>query len=332
MVSTSEQPGQTVQSAIAQADELVARTTPSGKFAGASKELWIVLSLFAIAAVLNSLIDAHRMVLGFYTLPTLYSAYTYGRRHATLTAFASVFLVIGLTVFNPKLFSHQFSGLAGEDKWFDITVWGGILVVTAYFMGTLYERNQQHLGELRESYHGILLILQHFAANDKYSQDHAYRVSVCATRICECMGLDSDRTENVRAAALLHNLDQLGITTDVLFKAARMTENDQPKKNDKSMCGSLWRVIPVVMAHQRIVKKEVTGASDEVSLEARVLAVADSYETLTSGHSGEKPLSPAQAEEVIVGGSGSQFDARVVDAFVKAFQRRVMAKGAGDSN
>jgi len=106
MVSTSEQPGQTVQSAIAQADELVARTTPSGKFAGASKELWIVLSLFAIAAVLNSLIDAHRMVLGFYTLPTLYSAYTYGRRHATLTAFASVFLVIGLTVFNPRLFSH----------------------------------------------------------------------------------------------------------------------------------------------------------------------------------------------------------------------------------
>jgi HD-GYP domain-containing protein (c-di-GMP phosphodiesterase class II) len=210
-------------------------------------------------------------------------------------------------------------------------VWGGILVVTAYFMGTLYERNQQHLVELRESYHGILLILQHFASNDKYSQDHAYRVSICASRICECMGLDSERTEDVRAAALLHNIDQLGISTDVLFRAARMTENEQ-RKSDKAMGGSLRRVIPVVMAHQRIVEGEVAGSSDEVSLEARVLAVADSYETLTSGHSGEKALSPVKAEEVIVGGSGTQYDARVVDAFVKAFQRRVMAKGAGESS
>ncbi len=331
MMSTSENPERTVQDAISHAEQVAAQGVPSGKFAGASKELWIVFSLFAIAAVLNSLIDAHRMVLGFYTLPTLYSAYTYGRRHATLTAFSSVFLVIVLTVFNPTLFSHQFSGLAGEDKWFDITVWGGILVVTAYFMGTLYERNREHLAELRESYHGILLILQHFAANDKYSQDHAYRVSICATRICECMGLDSDRTENVRAAALLHNLDQLGISTDVLCRAARMTENDPLKKNEKAMGGSLRRVIPVVMAHQRIVQGEVTGASEEVSLEARVLAVADSYETLTSGHSGEKALSPGQAEEAIISGSGTNYDARVVDAFVKAFRSRVMAKGAGES-
>jgi HD domain len=328
MGSTS---GAAMETAVAQAYQALAKLVPTKKFAGASKELWIVLSVFAIAAVLNSLIDVHRMVLGFYTLPTLYSAYTYGRRHATLTAFFSVFLVVMLTAFNPTLFSHQFSGLEGEGKWFDLTVWGGILVVTAYFMGTLYERNQQNLTELRESYHGILLILQHFASNDKYSQDHAYRVSICATRICENLGLDSDRTEDVRAAALLHNIDALGISTDVLFKAARMTEHDTPRKNEKAMGGSLRRVIPVVMAHQRIGNGEVEAASSELPLEARILAVADTYETLTSGHARDKAMSPTQAEEVIVGGSGTQFDSRVVDAFVKAFAHRVMAKGAGDA-
>ena len=53
-----------------------------------NKELWLLLSMFIIALLLNYLVDAQRMVLSFYTLPTLVSAYLYGRRHATLTAFA----------------------------------------------------------------------------------------------------------------------------------------------------------------------------------------------------------------------------------------------------
>ena len=55
-----------------------------------NKELWVVLSLFAIALLLNQVIAAQRMVLSFYVLPTIASAYFYGRRHGTLTAFASV--------------------------------------------------------------------------------------------------------------------------------------------------------------------------------------------------------------------------------------------------
>ena len=62
-----------------------------------NKELWVVLSMFIIALVLNLVVDTQRMMLSFYTLPTLGSAYLYGRRHATLTAFASVLMVILLT-------------------------------------------------------------------------------------------------------------------------------------------------------------------------------------------------------------------------------------------
>ncbi|MBV9087880.1 MAG: MASE1 domain-containing protein, partial [Acidobacteriaceae bacterium] len=133
-------------------------------------ELWLLLSLFFIAFVLNSLVASHQMVLGFYTLPTLFSAYKYGRRHAVLTAFASVFMVVLVTHFNPTLFAHKMLPAAGE-KWFELTVWGGILVITAYFMGTLCDRKELHMHELRESYHGILMILQHIATNDKYSQN-----------------------------------------------------------------------------------------------------------------------------------------------------------------
>src|SRR4051812_1463848 len=95
-------------------------------------EFWLILSLFVLAGFLNFAVSAHRMVLGFYSLPTLFSAYAFGRRHAVLTAFASVFLV-GIIVYQqPALFaaSSGVNVLHIEDKWFDLTIWGGILAVT----------------------------------------------------------------------------------------------------------------------------------------------------------------------------------------------------------
>ncbi len=60
-------------------------------------ELWLLLSLFLIAMLLNYMVSMHRVVLGFYVLPTIFSAYFYGRRHATLTAVASLCLVVLVT-------------------------------------------------------------------------------------------------------------------------------------------------------------------------------------------------------------------------------------------
>src|ERR1700688_1378777 len=70
-----------------------------------NQELWLVLSLFIIAALFNWLVASHRMILGLYTLPTIFSAYVYGRRHAVLTASASIFMVLILIWKNAGLFS-----------------------------------------------------------------------------------------------------------------------------------------------------------------------------------------------------------------------------------
>ena len=65
-----------------------------------NKELWVILSLFAVALLLNELLVSQRMVMSFYALPTVLSAYLYGRRHATLTALASVLLVVLITLYS----------------------------------------------------------------------------------------------------------------------------------------------------------------------------------------------------------------------------------------
>ncbi len=300
---------------------LSARATPAG---GANKELWLLLSLFLIALLSNFVVEGQRMVLALYTLPTMFSAYKYGRRHAVMTALASTLLVVLVVYFHP-LFLHRRPFVIPQEKWFDVALWGGIMLVIAYAMGTLYERMQSNLYELRDSYRGILLILQHIAANDKYSQNHSYRVSICATKIAERMDLSSERVEDIRTAALLHDVDKLGISREILYKSANFTAADFRKfqrdmANGKAALppvgGSLRRVIPILLAYSEPIDGKPASYQD-TPLESRILAVADAYETLTSGSGG---MPPSVAIGNIAERAGTEFDRKVVEAFVGAFQ------------
>lgn len=309
-------------------------TIVRGRLTDVNKELWLVLSLFFLAGVMNFLIASHRMVLGFYVVPTLFSAYYYGRRHAVLTAFASLFMVILLVYYNPVLFSTVGTG-SPEDKWYDITIWGGILVVTAYAMGTLYDHKQNHLRELRETYHGVLLILRHFISKDEYTQNHSYRVSIYAAKVASYLGLNSERIEDVRAAALLHDIGKLDISREILYKAARLTQEEfeEMKRHVEkgvgmleSVGGSLRRVLPIILSHHD--RFDGSGyhptRGNDIPLEARIIAVADVYDSLTSDRPYRKAMSPFDAKEVVTKESGTEFDPQVVDAFLAAFRRGEM--------
>jgi len=187
-------------------------------------ELWLLLFLVVIAALLNFLVASQRMALVFYFLPTLFSAFYFGRRHATLTALASIVLVLLLVYINPGMFTRRVE-LPFDARYFDLAVWGGVLMVAGYATGTLYEHKQKTLREMEEGYDGMLVILQSFLANQKHSDSHGYRIAMCATKIAESMGLDAGSLNDIRTAALLFNLKELGITNEVLCKAAQVSED-----------------------------------------------------------------------------------------------------------
>jgi len=298
-----------------------------------NKELWLLLSLALIAAMIHFLVASQAVALVFFFLPTLYSAYHFGRRHATLTACASVCVVVLLTYINPATLSRGTDFAPLDSRWFDVTVWGGVLVVTAYAMGTLYELKENHVRELRKTYHGILLILSQFISNDKYTQNHSYRVSVYAARIAAQLGFNADRIEDVRAAALLHDLGKLEVSREILHKASRLTENESTEMRKhvdlgvgmlQPVGGSLSRLIPIILAHHD--KFDGTGyhptQGNKIPLESRILSVADVYDSLTSDRPYRKAMSPFDAKETIVKGSGTDFDPQVVQAFAVAFHNR----------
>jgi putative nucleotidyltransferase with HDIG domain len=300
-----------------------------------NRELWLLLSLFALAALLNTLLDSHRMLLGLYTLPTLFSAYVFGRRHATMTALGSALLVVLITYFNPTLFGTHRSVLPISDKWFEIVVWGGILLVNAYAMGTLYEHKERHVRELRSTYQGILMILSQFISKDKYTQNHSFRVSVYATRMAAQMGFSNEEVEDVRAAALLHDLGKLEVSREILYKAASLTaeEFDHVKKHVEygvqmlqPVGGPLSRVIPIILAHHDKFngKGYHPNKGEEIPLAARILSVADAYDAMTSDRPYRKAMSTFEAKETVLKLAGTDFDPRVVDAFAACFRLGLM--------
>jgi hypothetical protein len=279
------------------------------RFETINKELLLLLSLFAIAGLLNVLTDAQRMVLGFYSLPTVAAAYLYGRRHAVLTAYGSVLLALLVTALPTArtgewLFQHP-RQLA------DLGAWAGTLLVTAYLMGTVCEKKNAQVRELRQTYNGVLVLLRHFISKDEYTEHHSYRVSEYAARLGARLKLTDSQIEDVRAAGLLHDIGKLDISRDVLGKAAQFTSDG----------GALQRVITIVLAH----RDHADGggqlaAGTDVPLETRIIAVADVYDSLTSDRPYRKAMSPFDAKSIIEKGAGTDFDPMVVDAFLVAFR------------
>ncbi len=221
-----------------------------------------------------------------------------------------------------------------DERVFNFAIWAGILVIVGYVMGTLYERKEAMTEDVRESFGGLLLVLQHFMANEKLGVGENQRLVEASTRTAEAMGLGSDRVELLRSAVLLRDLSKLGITNDILYKAADMSRDEvvasfrKGHKTDtrtQAVGNSLRRVIPIIVAQQ--ILQEQGARSVNVPIEAHILAVADAYQKMISG-AGGKPMSPDQAEQEIIAGSGQKYHAGVVDAFAKAMGIQAKAAGA----
>jgi hypothetical protein len=300
------------------------------------KESILLGSLLLIAALMQFFAQSLPMALCFYFLPTLYSAYYFGRRHATLTAFACVFLVVLMDFLNNMMPTHKVLSLPGE-RLFNFAIWAGSLAVVGYAMGTLYERKEAMTEDIRDSFSGLLLVLQHFMATEKIGFGENQRVVEMSTKLAEAMGLGADRVELMRSAVLLRDLGKLGISNDILYKAANMSRDEVEKSFRKGRTldarmqaagNALRRVIPIIVAQQIVA--EQGARSVNVPIEAHILVVADAYQKLTGGLSA-KAMLPHEAEKEILAGAGQRFHSGVVGALGKAVERHAKGVGAGAS-
>jgi putative nucleotidyltransferase with HDIG domain len=294
-------------------------------------ELLFMFALVVLAGLLNVVPLTQRVVLNLFMIPSVVSAYLFGRRHATLTATGSVLIVGLMTLTNPAIMESRLPVVPWLGRLIEMTCWGAPLIVAAALTGTMYEHRCRQMQELRETYHGILLILRHFVANDSYTENHCYRVSVYAVKIAAEMGLSHADVEDLRAAALLHDIGKLKVSRELLHKAAKLTEEEYEEVRRHVDHGmemmepagtALRRILPIVLSHHdRYDGSGYTPTQGEsIPLGARILAVADAFDAMTSDRPYRKAVLPIEAKTALEKGVGTDFDPSVIAAFVRVFR------------
>ncbi|MBI4483528.1 MAG: HD-GYP domain-containing protein [Acidobacteria bacterium] len=301
-----------------------------------NQELLLVLMMVLIAGMIHFFVINQRAFLNFYYLPVILGAFLFGRRHGTYSAFLSICIVVFMAVASPRSFATQGGSWDELFKWLDISTWGGFLLLTGFLIGTLYEKKDKVLGELRQTYRGILVMLSQIIDSfDNYTQSHSYRVAQYAVSIAQEMGLADEEVEDIRIAALLHDLGKIGVSAEVLHKAGRLNEAewDEMKSHASKgaqviepLGGQIMKILPLIIAHHE--KLDGTGymgwQGEEIPLGSRIIAVADFYDALATDRPYRKAFPPMEVMKQIHEGAGTHFDPRVVSAFENVFHQLVI--------
>ncbi|MCM8789743.1 MAG: HD domain-containing protein [Candidatus Omnitrophica bacterium] len=293
----------------------------------------IVISILLSTMAIN-LFTVHKIAfLQFYYLPVLVSGFFLGRRMAVLLAFLSILVVVLFMVFYPNFCLQMIVSIGGKSNViFNLVIWGSFLLLTAAIVGKLYEEKEKKIRDLHNAYIGILEILSKYLESaDKYTQGHSIRVSRLSTDIAIAMELPRNEIENIKAAALLHDIGKIDISLDIIHKASELSKeereiiNTHPEKGVKivaSVGGILKEAIPLIMAHHEYFMSQNKSEGERkdaktIPLGARIIAVADAYDAMITDRPYRKGKTPREAAEIVEKASGSQFDPVVVEAFLR---------------
>jgi putative nucleotidyltransferase with HDIG domain len=217
-----------------------------------------------------------------------------------------------------------------------LSAWGGFLVLANVTVGSLYEMNQRRLADLKNAYIGIVEILLKYPESiDRYTKGHSVRVAHLTMETAIALELHRSDVENVRVAGLLHDIGKIQISGQILQKAAQLTSDERDLINEHAEKGArllsavgtvLKEVVPIVMAHHEYFSSSHEPTSTkgkEIPLGARIVAVADSFDAMTSDRPYRKGMPPWQALDEIVANSGKQFDPLVVEAFKRVVEKKL---------
>jgi putative nucleotidyltransferase with HDIG domain len=165
-------------------------------------------------------------------------------------------------------------------------------------------------------------------AKDQTAQSHIRRVQVYAAGIARALGMSENEIQGVKTAALLHDIGKLAVPEHILSKPGPLTQEEFQKIRIHPQVGAEiisgvpfpYPVAPLILSHHE--RWDGKGYPDaiggsELPVGARVFAVADALDAMTSDRPYRRALRWTVASKEIVAQSGKQFDPEVVDAYLE---------------
>ena len=276
---------------------------------------------------------AYKMVvLNLFFLPIVLSGYFLGRTSSGILALFSVLCVTVVTTMDPSGFAAYRTpilvGLA-------LTVWGGTLGLTAILVGTLCDERAKTVEELHAAYVGVVEVLS------KYLQSGDAKVEARSTRVAELsqavareLKLTRRDVDDVRVGALLYDLGNLEITTQLLTKAVGTIEADPAKANAFTFSGSelsqsigsvLSRAVPLLINQDDAVLECLPSEADEASADvptgAKIIRAVRALDALTTDNAGDSMTTVPEALQELRKDLTEGHDPEVIDAMERCLRR-----------
>jgi putative nucleotidyltransferase with HDIG domain len=195
--------------------------------------------------------------------------------------------------------------------------------------------NAELIRELNQLNWGTLTALARaIDAKSHWTAGHSERVTKLALKIGWVLGLSQEEMDSLHRGGLLHDIGKLGVPGDILDKVGELTDGERRLMQEHVRLGvrilepitAYAEVIPIVFQHH----EHFNGrgypdglAGGTISLGARIFAVADSFDALTSDRPYRQAMDHRYAIELIRQGAGSQFDPDIVQAFLEVMARQV---------
>lgn len=293
-------------------------------------EIMLVAVTVGITALLYIMGGHKAVVLNLFYLPVVLSGYYLGRSSAGILALFCALAVTVATAVDTSGFaafsSPAMVGLA-------LTVWAAVLGLTAILVGTLCDERAATVDELHKAYVGVVEVLSKYlqSANPKIKA-RSIRVAELSQMVAEEMKLSRKQIDDIRVGALLHDLGNVEITTQVLTKAVDTLEADAPEAARHTFPGTdlayslssvLHGAVPLLADQdesvgESLLDDDVLQPSD-VPLGAKIIRAARAYDALAMSDSGAPAgVSDEVLAELHRNGSG---DSEVLDALERAVRR-----------
>jgi len=168
-------------------------------------------------------------------------------------------------------------------------------------------------------------------AKDYYTRGHSDRVAYYASKIGEKLGLSENEIDLLRIGGIFHDIGKIGTNDDILLKNARLDDNEyneikkHPLKgaNILSAMSMFKEVVPLVLYHHE--RYDGRGyphglVGEEIPFLARIISVADAFDAMTSDRVYRTKMDLSQAIEQLEKGKNTQFDEKVVIAFIELLE------------
>jgi putative two-component system response regulator len=194
-------------------------------------------------------------------------------------------------------------------------------------------RSQQLLlAQMQESYEASLIMLANaIEVRDPYTRGHVERVMNYAQTIAEYLGWTTIEINKLRFGSILHDIGKINIAEDILKKEGSLTDEEWVEMRKHPEMGAelvkgihyLDPAVPVILYHHE--RWNGSGypyglKAEKIPLSARIVAIADSFDAMTTERPYRKELTPEQAFSEVISGRGIQYDPLMVEAFQHAWE------------